>query len=322
MMKSSRAVGTAFIIASLIFGASACSTKDRVVEKADNTKPKVASTEEVKNEGFQGKYMVTGEYVKEHQYDKQVLLVDARGWKQAALGTLKGAIATTWNDLCTCQEGEAGDENWGKIPEASELARRLGELGITKDKEIITIADTINGWGDDARIVWELVAAGYQNVKMIDGGYQAAKHAGADTQLFASNAIPKELTIDRIDTTHVMTTEELQEHYEEYTILDVRTEEEYNGAVLHNEAKGGRLKGAIHFAYTDLFQEDGRLKSNQEIESMCEAAGLKKEDKIVTYCTGGIRSAYTQLVLQMCGYEHTWNYDQSYWRWCMVGEVE
>ena len=55
---------------------------------------------------------------------------------------------------------------------------------------------------------------------------------------------------------------------------------------------------------------------------MFEDAGLSKDDEIVTYCTGGIRSAYTQMVMEMCGFEHTYNYDQSFWRWAVVGDVE
>lgn len=55
---------------------------------------------------------------------------------------------------------------------------------------------------------------------------------------------------------------------------------------------------------------------------MFEAAGLAKTDNIVTYCTAGIRSAYMQLILEMCGYENTWNYDESYYRWCACQEVE
>ena len=279
--------------------------------------------EEIPDDGhFHGEYIVTGEYAKDRIGAEDVLFIDARGWQKAVLGTLKGAIATTWQDLCTCQEGQAGDADWGKIPAPDDLEGRLGELGITKDKEIIVFADTLDGWGDDARLVWEFLAAGFEDVKMIDGGYAAAKAAGAETQLFASGSEPGEVTVDSIDNTHVMTTEELQANYDEYTIVDVRTDEEYNGAILYNEAQGGHLPGAIHVRYTDLFQKDGTLKPNSELAEMFESAGVDKEDKVVTYCTGGIRSAYTQLVLEMCGYENTWNYDQSFWRWAVVGEVE
>lgn len=279
--------------------------------------------EEIPDDGhFHGEYIITGEYAKDRIGVEDVLFIDARGWQKAVLGTLKGAIATTWQDLCTCQEGQAGDADWGKIPAPDDLEGRLGELGITKDKEIIVFADTLDGWGDDARLVWEFLAAGFEDVKMIDGGYAAAKAAGAETQLFASGSEPGEVTVDSIDNTHVMTTEELQANYDEYTIVDVRTDEEYNGAILYNEEQGGHLPGAIHVRYTDLFQEDGTLKPNSELAEMFESAGVDKEDKVVTYCTGGIRSAYTQLVLEMCGYENTWNYDQSFWRWAVVGEVE
>lgn len=307
----------------LLAGCSGQTKESTEPEQTNNEEGAATEERTIPEDGhFHGEYIVTGEYAKEHIGDEDVVFVDARGWQKAALGTLKGAIATTWQDLCTCQEGKEGDENWGKIPEPEDLEKRLGELGIIKDKEIILFADTLTGWGDDARIAWELLAAGYEDVKLIDGGYDAAKNAGAETQLFASSATQGEVSIDSIDEIHVMTTEELQNNYDEYTIVDVRTDEEYDGAVLYNEAQGGHLPGAIHVRYTDLFQEDGTLKPNDELVEMFEAAGVEKDDKVVTYCTGGIRSAYTQMVLEMCGYENTWNYDQSFWRWAEVGEVE
>lgn len=328
-MKTRKRLFAVLLILSLSFAAAGCAEKKQNTdtEKREETEDRDIQAEEsaetVPDDGhFHGKYIVSGEYASERIGDEDVVFVDARGWQKAVLGTLKGAVATTWSDLCTCQEGQAGDANWGKIPAPSDLEKRLGELGLTKNKEILVFADTVDGWGDDARIVWELVAAGYDDVKMIDGGYAGAKAAGAETQLFASGADPGEVTIDEIDNTHVITTEQLQADYNAYKIVDVRTDEEYNGAILHNEAKGGHLPGAIHIRYTDLFQADGTLKPNKELTDMFEEAGLDKEDKIVTYCTGGIRSAYTQLVLEMCGFEHTWNYDQSFWRWAVVGEVE
>lgn len=284
----------------------------------------VPEEELVSDAAFEGAYLVTADYVKEHGSDENVLLVDCRGADKAKKETLEGAIATTWQEIGTCGEsyGKEGDEGWGKIPEPSELSEILGKLGMSKDKEIILLGETLNGWGDDARVLWELAAAGYDNVKMVDGGYSAAKAAGAATQKGASEPEPSDVVIDAIDNTHVMGTEELKAHYDNYKILDVRTEEEYKGAVKYNEAKGGHLPGAIFMPYTELFREGGTLRSQADIEQMMTDAGVSKDDKIVAYCTGGIRSAYMQLVLEMAGYENTWNYDQSFWRWAVVGEVE
>ena len=55
---------------------------------------------------------------------------------------------------------------------------------------------------------------------------------------------------------------------------------------------------------------------------MMKEAGLQTTDQIVTYCTAGIRSAYMQLILEMCGFENTLNYDESYYRWCACQDVE
>ncbi|MCI8665607.1 MAG: sulfurtransferase [Dorea sp.] len=296
-------------------------TKEDVTDVGESDKVG-EEEEEVPDDGrFHGKWVVDAKYAAGRVGAKDTIFVDGRGEKQAILGTVEGAVATVWQDW-SVQEGKEGDETWGCIPSPRVLSQTLGDLGITKDKEVILLGETLDGWGDDARLLWELLAAGYTDVKMVDGGFSAIKEAGAATQLFASKPEPAEVTISEIDNSHVMSTEELQKNYDIYKIVDVRTDEEYNGAILYNEAQGGHLPGAIHIRYTDLFQEEGTLKPNKELIQMFEEAGLRKEDRIVAYCTGGIRSAYVQLVLEMCGFENSYNYDQSFWRWAVVGEVE
>lgn len=322
-MKKMMRIISALLICAMLLGGCGNTTAPNDEEVNGNQEQSSGGTVELAAD-FEGEYLVTAEYVKEHMKDENVLIVDCRGEKSAKKGTPEGAIAIVWQDICTCDKsyGKSGDEGWGKIPEAADLAERLGKLGMTKDKELIMVGETTDGWGDDARVLWELVAAGYENVKMVDGGFTALKDADIPMQKGASDPVPGTVTIDEIDMTHVMETEELAANFDSYVILDVRTEKEYNGATKFGEAKGGHIPGAIFFPYTELFEKDDTLKTNAEIVKMLEEAGVSKDDKIVAYCTGGIRSAYMQLVLEMCGYENTWNYDQSYWRWCVVEDVE
>ena len=85
------------------------------------------------------------------------------------------------------------------------------------------------------------------------------------------------MKIDSIETTHVINTDELKANYDDYKVVDVRADEEYDGETLYGEAKGGHLPGAIHIRYTDLFQKSGMLKSNAEITKMFEDAGITKD---------------------------------------------
>lgn len=284
-----------------------------------------STTKSQKSDGtsaFKGTFVISAKEAKEKVNDDDVLFVDARGTKKANAGTVEGAVVTDWQSLSTCQEGSAGDEGWGLVPEPEELTNRLQELGIETDKEIIVLGQPEEGWGEEGRILWELREAGCKNVKMVDGGIAAMKDIGVKLKSGVSERKKSDIKVEKLDKSHDITTEELQENYEDYKIVDVRTTKEYEGAVLYDEAKGGHLPGAVNIQYVDIFREDGTLKDKETLTKLFDQSGLKKEDKVVTYCTGGIRSAYVQIVMEMCGYENTYNYCQSYWRWAVVGEVE
>lgn len=302
------------LVMSLVFmmlvSAAACGNKVKT-EKADGTSD------------FTGEFLVSSEEAKEMIEQGNVLVIDGRDPNQEKGGTIEGAVNTDWNSLSTCAEGKAGDENWGLVPNAKEFEQKLQALGITKEQEILVLGQPEDGWGEDGRVLWMLREAGIHNIKMVDGGVSALKDIGVKLKKDAWVLPEKsDMVINTLDKSHDITTEELQENYEDYKIVDVRIPKEYEGATLYGEAQGGRLPGAINIPYTELFQEDGTLKSNEEITLMYEENGIKKDDQVVTYCTGGIRSAYAQLVLEMCGYENTYNYCQSFWRWAVVGEVE
>lgn len=269
---------------------------------------------------FTGKYIVNADYVKKNLDD--LILIDARGEEEAGKGTIKGATAIGWQNLASVEEGASGDKNWGLILDPAELSKRLGEKGIAKDKEIILFANGAKGWGDDGRIAWELLAAGYQDVKLVDGGFAALTKAGLKKDFESTKLKTVDVQIDSINSEHLIRTEELKKNYDEYKVVDVRSDEEYKGEVLYGEAKGGHLPDAIHLRYTDLFGKNGQLKSKEKLTQLFEDAGLAKEDQIVTYCTAGIRSAYMELVMEMCGFKQVKNYDGSYYRWAKVEDVE
>lgn len=271
---------------------------------------------------FTGKYIVDANYVNEHYEDDNVILVDARGEDAAKKGTIKGAAATNWQFLSNVENAANGDYDWGLILEPEVLSERLGQLGLSKDKEIILFAEGPKGWGEDGRILWTLRSAGYENLKMVDGGLAALQAAGLPQANEATKLDPVEVKVTKLDYEHVINTVELEDTFDDYVIVDVRADEEYGGEALYGEAQGGHIPGAIHVKYIDFFDSNGYLKSNEDITELFESANVKKTDKIVTYCTAGIRSAYAQLILEMLDFNVSKNYDGSYYTWCANNEVE
>ncbi|MFA9422049.1 MAG: sulfurtransferase [Sedimentibacter sp.] len=295
-----------------------CATKssEPATEQVPNEKPAVEEST-----AFEGKYLVNTDYVKENASNENVLLIDARGEDVAKEGTIEGSIALKWQ-MISDVNGKTGDEMWGTILPPAELSEKLSGFGISKDKEIIVFGAAQNGWGDEGRIVWELCLAGFENVKMVDGGFDALASAGLNVVNVAMAPTPAEVVITELNNEHNINTEALKAGYDSFKVVDTRTDVEYEGKTLYGEANGGHLPGAILIKYTDLFNEDGLLKSNADIEAMFIAEGINKEDKVVTYCTAGIRSAYMELVLEMCGFENSLNYDESFYRWSAVNELE
>lgn len=305
------------LVFSLAFSMIACSTEETAKEPGgDENGTKVEATE------FTGKYIVDADYVKEHYEDDNVILLDARGEEATKKGTIEGAITTTWQNLSNIENAKKGDYDWGLILEPEILSKKLGELGLSKDKEIIIFAEGPRGWGEDGRILWTLRAAGYENLKMVNGGLEGLQNVSLPKSRNIKKLEPVEVKIDKLDYEHVINTGELENSYEDYVIVDVREDKEFNGGVFYGEAKGGRLPGAIQVKFVDLFDSNGYLKPNEEIIALFENANINRTDKIVTYCTSGIRSAYSQLVLEMLGYGLTKNYDGSYNTWCVHNEVE
>lgn len=277
---------------------------------------------ELKESVFTGEYIVDANYVKDHYEDDNVILIDARGEDAAKKGTIEGALAINWQYFSNVEDVEKGDYEWGLILEPKILSERVGELGLSKDKEIILFSNGPEGWGDDGRILWTLYAAGYEDLKMVDGGINALQAAGLPQSRDIAKLEPVEVEIDELNYEHVINTVELEEDFDDYVLVDVREDEEYEGQVLYGEAEGGRIPGAIQVRYVDLFDEDGYLKSNDEITKLFEDANIQKTDKVVAYCTSGIRSAYSQLILEMLDYDVTMNYAGSYNTWCVHNEVE
>lgn len=299
-----------------------CGDKNKTKEEKPASQAAEDKKETTEAAKFEGTYVVDVNYLKENYDNKDVIVIDARGQDAAKDGTVDGAMADVWQTFANVTEGKPGDKMWGTIQSPKKLSETLSSLGIAKDKEIIIFGASGQGWGEEGRILWTLVAAGYENVKMVDGDYDAIVKAGVPTVKGAKEFDPVKVKVDEIDMTHGIDTKDLKANYDNYKIIDVRTEEEYNGATLYGEEKGGHLPGAIHIPFTDFFNEDNTLKSNAELEKLFADAGLSKEDTVVAYCTAGIRSAYAQLVFEMLGYENTLNYDESFYRWAAVEDLE
>lgn len=254
-----------------------------------------------------------------------VVVIDARADKEYNNGHVPGAINITWPMLSnmTPKQSEVG---WGVVLGKEELGAKLGSFGIDGSKAIVVYNDP-KGLGEEGRVYWMLRVAGISNVKILNGGYPAWLTLEGETSKEAPVITPVNFTIANYDIGRIATTEDVKAGLGTVKLIDTRSPEEYRGESNHGEKndKGekalGRIPGAVHLQYADLYNVDGTIKSVAEIQAIVEGLGIKPEDQIITYCTVGIRSGFTAEILRMAGYENARNYNGSFSEWAGTGNA-
>ena len=276
---------------------------------------------------FNFKQLVDAEYLLSNRENDNLVVIDARGGmlEEGALMYDKATVVD-WTDISLL--GEFGGEELGKLLSKENYQQIFSKLGVKEDSEVLVYGFTMpnQGFGDEGRILYTFNYAGFDNVKIIDGGFKQVESLG-----FNKKYNPSEDRIDVSDVVRVegennsnaIFTDELLTLVgnENVQIIDTRLEVEYNGRVIYGENKAGHIPTAISIPFNSLVDKDGFIKSREELEKYFEDKGLDKNKLQITYCTTGVRASYVAVILTELGYKVR-NYEPSFARYANVGEVE
>ena len=276
---------------------------------------------------FNFKQLVDAEYLLSNRENDNLVVIDARGGmlEEGALMYDKATVVD-WTDISLL--GEFGGEELGKLLSKENYQQIFSKLGIKEDSEVLVYGFTMpdQGFGDEGRILYTFNYAGFDNVKIIDGGFKQVESLG-----FNKKYNPSEDRIDVSDVVRVegennsnaIFTDELLTLVgnENVQIIDTRLKVEYNGRVIYGENKAGHIPTAISIPFNSLVDKDGFIKSREELEKYFEDKGLDKNKLQITYCTTGVRASYVAVILTELGYKVR-NYEPSFARYANVAEVE
>ena len=276
---------------------------------------------------FNFKQLVDAEYLLSNRENDNLVVIDARGGmlEEGALMYDKATVVD-WTDISLL--GEFGGEELGKLLSKENYQQIFSKLGVKEDSEVLVYGFTMpdQGFGDEGRILYTFNYAGFDNVKIIDGGFKQVESLG-----FNKKYNPSEDRIDVSDVVRVegennsnaIFTDELLSLVgnENVQIIDTRLEVEYNGRVIYGENKAGHIPTAISIPFNSLVDKDGFIKSREELEKYFEDKGLDKNKLQITYCTTGVRASYVAVILTELGYKVR-NYEPSFARYANVAEVE
>lgn len=228
-------------------------------------------------------------------------LLDAREAADYARGHAPGAVNANWRELAL--RDAAGV--WGPAePEAA--AALLAARGLRADTPVVVMDDWRTSWGGEGYLYWTLRRLGVEDVRLLEGGWQAWEAAGAPVTTAAPppGDFKVKRVIDVLATTEMVAKASVDGSA---VVLDVRTTPEW---------LAGHIPGSKHLLYSDLADDMGRPLPPDALREALAGVGLTDpEQPVITTCTGGIRAGHTFFVLELMGYEHVRDYVGSWWAW-------
>ena len=241
----------------------------------------------------------------------QAVVLDARG-ASAHAPYIEGAQVVDWLRL------RDGWLRTGRLSDNEATLRRYFEQrGVSDDRPVIVYGAMPNGWGEEGRIWWTLRYLGHPRVYILNGGIGAwvdAKGAVASRPAPKANdgKLGQKTQLDlRVDA-HSL---DRLRRRKQATILDTRTREEFDGATPYWSSRGGHIPGARWLHWKTLLGPDGRLRGPKALRARFQRVGVTQDRPVVTYCTGGVRSAFVMAALLQVGFRPVANYDGSWWDW-------
>jgi thiosulfate/3-mercaptopyruvate sulfurtransferase len=264
--------------------------------------------------------LVSSEWMAVHAGDPKVRLIEIAGMGQENLqaykaGHVPGAVAWKWKEALW-------DSHMREFPSPAEFAKRLGEAGIGNDTTVVFYGEGIQfgiyAW-------WVFRYCGHPDVRVLDGGRDRWRGEGRPlTTDEAPKAAPVSYRpVERREEMRIGRDGILAALDDGATILDGRSPEEYNGTRVGGPGgpdvgalRYGRIPGAKHVYFAELFEPDNRFKSAAELAAMFPVTAGGGARDIITYCRMSHRATVLHFALtQLLGHRRVRVYDGSWTEW-------
>ena len=257
--------------------------------------------------------------------DSSLVVVDARPAEAYEAGHIPGAInvpGARWRTPSR-KPGEGPSKYIFRTadgaPDVARYERFLEKVGIDDSSRVVVYGDH-GGSKTGTLPVMLLRWLGHNQAHFLDGvGLEQWKRAG-----YAVSTQPRTLATATYeaqpDADFLWTTDDVRAALgrENVVIVDTRSEDEYTGANLRSNRRGGHIPGAVRVNYSDLMHwPDRTTLPPSEAQQVLREKGLTSKTDItyVLHCQTATRVSENYLVMKDLGYERVAVYDASWHDW-------
>ena len=216
-------------------------------------------------------------------------------------------------DLSAAKTGRNGRH---PLPDPEKLARRLGELGIGNDAQVV--AYDASGGPYAARLWWILRWLGHDAAAVLDGGWNAwlaARHSV--TQDIPETRAARFTPRIRSDVSVDATTVAARLGQSGPVLLDARASNRYRGENETLDPVAGHIPGAANRFFQLNLNADGGFKQPPALREEFNAAlGASAPSDVIHYCGSGVTACHNLLAMEVAGLSGSRLYPGSWSEWC------
>ena len=255
------------------------------------------------------------DWLADHLDDPAVRVVDCAALEAYRRAHIPGAVrlpAHTYLKEAGAREGGAGTF----VMPPDEFATLMGGLGVDANTTVVAYDD--NNALVAARLWWALAYYGHERAKVLNGGWHRWLTEGRPVTFHATRMRPRAFEARRVPARYASADDLLAERDSpSCTVLDVRSDGEWDGTNARGNRRVGRVPGARHLEWTRLVEQADtrRFLPAEEMRALLDGAGVTEGARVITYCQGGIRAAHTAFALALLGHRDVRVYDGSMYEW-------
>jgi thiosulfate/3-mercaptopyruvate sulfurtransferase len=211
-------------------------------------------------------------------------------------GHLPGAVFIDLDRDLAAPPGPGGRH---PLPDPAAFQEAMRVAGVSQDRPVVVYDD--RDATAAARAWWLLRYHGHENVRVLDGGYQAWLAARLPVSKADPAGPPGDFTA-RPGHMPVLDAAGAQSTARTGLLLDARTGERYRGEQEPVDPVAGHIPGAVSAPTAGNVNPDGTFRSPAELAARFAALGASSQaGPVGAYCGSGVTAAHEVLALELAG---------------------
>lgn len=238
------------------------------------------------------------------QQPSEWIVLDTRPVKNWKAGHIPEAISFSWHDYTRQTETEIKNS---LIP-AEDIALALGEMGIDEHTPLVVYGDADTSEGGEGWACWVLSWLGHKGpIRLLQGGIQAWQTEEIKLSQHMDNSPSETKYHINLREELNISADNLKSNLDKVVLVDTRSIFEW----IWN-----RLPDAVHLPWNSLHHgNEHRLIAPMEYQSLMRKHDVDPDQKVVFYCSAGIRSAYAWTAHRLSGYSNAVNFTGGMEEW-------